>query len=49
MCTVDFELRGCPINKYQLLEVVTSLLIGRQPACRRTACAWNANAGARPV
>lgn len=28
---VDFELRGCPINKYQLLEVVTSLLIGRQP------------------
>lgn len=28
---VDFELRGCPINKYQLLEVITSLLIGRQP------------------
>ncbi|MEA3334561.1 MAG: oxidoreductase [Chloroflexota bacterium] len=28
---VDFELRGCPINKYQLLDVVTSLLIGRQP------------------
>ncbi len=28
---VDFELRGCPINKYQLLEVVTALLIGRQP------------------
>jgi coenzyme F420-reducing hydrogenase gamma subunit len=28
---VDFELRGCPISKYQLLEVVTSLLIGRQP------------------
>lgn len=28
---VDFELRGCPINKHQLLEVITSLLIGRQP------------------
>ncbi|MFN2167797.1 MAG: oxidoreductase [Anaerolineae bacterium] len=28
---VDFELRGCPINKLQLLELVTSVLIGRQP------------------
>jgi sulfhydrogenase subunit delta len=28
---VDFELRGCPINKYQLLELITALLIGRQP------------------
>lgn len=28
---VDFELRGCPINKYQLLDVVSALLIGRQP------------------
>lgn len=28
---VDFELRGCPISKRQLLELVTSLLIGRQP------------------
>jgi len=28
---VDFELRGCPINKYQLLDLVTALLIGRQP------------------
>ncbi len=28
---VDFELRGCPINKYQLLDVITALLIGRQP------------------
>lgn len=27
---VDFELRGCPINKYQLLEVITALLVGRQ-------------------
>jgi sulfhydrogenase subunit delta len=28
---VDFELRGCPINKYQLLEVVGSLLHGKKP------------------
>lgn len=28
---VDFELRGCPISKGQLLELVTSLLIGRTP------------------
>ncbi|MCB0212295.1 MAG: oxidoreductase [Anaerolineae bacterium] len=28
---VDFELRGCPINKAQLLDVLTALLIGRQP------------------
>jgi sulfhydrogenase subunit delta len=28
---VDFELRGCPINKYQLLEVINALLNGRKP------------------
>jgi coenzyme F420-reducing hydrogenase gamma subunit len=28
---VDFELKGCPINKYQLLDLITSLVIGRQP------------------
>lgn len=28
---VDFELRGCPINKHQLLEVLRSLLAGRRP------------------
>jgi coenzyme F420-reducing hydrogenase gamma subunit len=28
---VDFELRGCPINKHQLLELVAALLVGRQP------------------
>ena len=28
---VDFELNGCPINKLQLLEVVTQLLVGRPP------------------
>jgi sulfhydrogenase subunit delta len=29
---VDFELRGCPINKYQLVDVVTAFLNGRQPS-----------------
>lgn len=28
---VDFELRGCPINKYQLLEVVNAFLHKRRP------------------
>ncbi len=28
---VDFELRGCPINKAQLLELITALLNGRRP------------------
>ena len=28
---VDFELHGCPINKAQLLEVVSAFLIGRNP------------------
>jgi sulfhydrogenase subunit delta len=28
---VDFELRGCPINKYQLLEVLSAFLNGRKP------------------
>ncbi len=29
--SVDFELRGCPINKVQLLELLTALLRGRKP------------------
>lgn len=29
---VDFELRGCPIDKHQLLEVLSALLMGRKPA-----------------
>jgi len=28
---VDFELQGCPINKRQLVEVITAFLIGRKP------------------
>jgi sulfhydrogenase subunit delta len=33
---VDFELRGCPVNKRQLLEVVSALLHGRKPAIPST-------------
>jgi coenzyme F420-reducing hydrogenase gamma subunit len=29
---VDFELRGCPINKAQLLEVLSAFLASRKPA-----------------
>jgi sulfhydrogenase subunit delta len=29
---VDFELRGCPINKRQLLEVLAAFLAGRRPS-----------------
>jgi sulfhydrogenase subunit delta len=29
--TVDFELRGCPINKHQLVEVILAFLAGRRP------------------
>jgi sulfhydrogenase subunit delta len=28
---VDFELRGCPINKQQLIELITATLAGRKP------------------
>ena len=28
---VDFEVNGCPINKNQILEVITALLVGRAP------------------
>ena len=31
---VDFELRGCPINKEQLLEVIGAHLAGRRPRIR---------------
>ena len=32
---VDFELRGCPINQYQLIEVIRSLLAGQTPRTPR--------------
>lgn len=28
---VDYELQGCPINKYQLIEVINAFLNGRKP------------------
>ena len=28
---VDFELHGCPINKHQLLQVISAFLVGRRP------------------
>lgn len=28
---VDFELRGCPINKHQLIELISATLAGRRP------------------
>lgn len=28
---VDFELRGCPVNERQLLELICALLVGRRP------------------
>ena len=34
---VDFELRGCPINKLQLLEVISAFLQGRKPNVPRYA------------
>ena len=32
---VDFELRGCPINTAQLVEVITSFVLGRVPRLPR--------------
>lgn len=38
--TVDFELRGCPIDTGQLLEVIAALLAGRRPRVpRHSVCA----------
>lgn len=31
---VDYELRGCPINKRQLLELLTAIVRGRRPEIR---------------
>ncbi len=33
--SVDFELRGCPINKMQLVELISALLWGRKPKLPR--------------
>ena len=33
---VDFELRGCPVDKHQLVEVITAFLHGRRPVIPST-------------
>ncbi len=33
--TVDFELRGCPVSKHQLLELISATLAGRKPKVAR--------------
>jgi len=33
---VDFELRGCPIDKRQLLELISAFLLGRKPGIPST-------------
>ena len=43
---VDFELNGCPINKKQALEVVTSLLLGRAQTLLPTRSALSVSAAA---
>ena len=35
---VDFELRGCPISKQQLVEVLSAFLHGRKPNTPRHSC-----------
>ena len=55
---VDYELHGCPIDRHQLLEVLTAFLAGRRPVVpgytvcqeckgRGTVCLWSL--GAPPV
>ena len=43
---VDFELRGCPISKRQLLEVISAMLAGRRPVTPPIASASSASSRA---
>jgi coenzyme F420-reducing hydrogenase gamma subunit len=54
---VDFELRGCPINKHQLIEIVAATFAGRKPnvpthsvcvECKRRGTVCVAVAGGTP-
>ena len=48
--TVDYELRGCPIDRRQLLDTLAALLVGRKTAtCPPRRCAPNANAPGSPA
>ena len=40
---VDFELRGCPINKNQLVDVIQAFIHGRAPRFHRTVSVWTAS------
>ena len=46
---VDFELRGCPIAKSQLLDVVQRFSLAVRPRCTATASVSNANSSVVPV
>jgi len=37
---VDFELQGCPIDRHQLLEVLTATLAGRRPVIPGHSVCW---------
>ncbi len=41
---VDFELRGCPVDKMQLLEVVNAFLNGRKPVIPSVSVCWECKA-----
>lgn len=45
---VDFELRGCPIDKRQLLEVISAFLVGRKPAIASHSVCIECKARANP-
>ena len=46
---VDLELQGCPIDRRQLLDVITAELAGRDQPSRATRCARSARAAASPA
>lgn len=45
---VDFELRGCPIDKRQLLEVLSAFLAGRRPSIPRHSVCMECKARGTP-
>ena len=44
---VDFELRGCPINKNQLVELISAWSWAASRGCRATVSAWSASGAPR--
>jgi len=45
---VDYELRGCPVNKQQLLELIAALLAGRRPNLATTSVCEECKARGTP-